>query len=399
MLILKHCRISANSCSHASVSVATTDSGNFHTGDWVITLPVDLGSSIQDVLANTAQCAHVYKRGDVYKRFADLACVVEVTIAMLERVLGGSGLLGSAIISPESPVPSLTAALDSSLKFAITGGKAYQDGLSDKTYTNLATTLFVINFEELVNGQNAYTESPTQFVLSADDIAFFPACKDVYPCPPDISRPCCVNCGGNNGNDACAGIKSKCGLAWQGCPCFEIQDLSNHPFDTVQAFLNAQNTLAHLPQRPPGPPPVPSVGDIQCNPMSYVDGCTIQDVVQDTVYWLADHMDFGPVPFTPSSKNYTRVFKTGGVGGTGVAYLEGFGWIPGCDTFATQRPDRPIDPNVEFNWQDLLKNCYKNCKPDLCCPLPNCIYPCSVRQTLVFTRSPPVGQCYYSLKS
>ena len=38
-----------------------------------------------------------------------------------------------------------------------------------------------------------------------------------------------------------------------------------------------------------------------------------------------------------------------------------FGWIPGCSTYESQRPDRPIDPTVQFDWEGLLWSTYNDC--------------------------------------
>ena len=71
--------------------------------------------------------------------------------------------------------------------------------------------------------------------------------------------------------------------------------------------------------------------------------------------------------FTSTSGNFTRTYRDGGASGKGVTYMMSIGWVQGCAEFASQRPDRPIDSGVEFNWEGLLKDTYYNCEcsPDL----------------------------------
>ena len=112
------------------------------------------------------------------------------------------------------------------------------------------------------------------------------------------------------------------------------------------------------------PPPAPTVGIIVCNPISETSGCKTSDVHANSVNATADYMgeQLSTSIFTSSTGNFTRTYRDGGASGRGVTYMMSIGWIPGCKTYASQRPDRPIDPTVEFDWKGLLEDNYYYCK-------------------------------------
>ena len=114
---------------------------------------------------------------------------------------------------------------------------------------------------------------------------------------------------------------------------------------------------------PPPPPPAPTVGSIVCNPSSYADGCSWSDVHGNWVDSLADYMgqQFTTSVFTSNTGNFTRIMRDGGASGSGVVYFMSVGWIPDCTSQTSEKMDRPLDPNKEFDWQGLLKNNYYDC--------------------------------------
>lgn len=119
------------------------------------------------------------------------------------------------------------------------------------------------------------------------------------------------------------------------------------------------------------PPAAPTVGPVVCNPTSYADGCSWSDVHSNWVDSLASYMgeQYPPSDFFPTSSNFTRIMRDGGASGSGVVYFMSVGWINGCTSQKTEKLDRPLDPNKEFDWQGLLKNNFYQCTSSS--PLPN----------------------------
>ena len=111
------------------------------------------------------------------------------------------------------------------------------------------------------------------------------------------------------------------------------------------------------------PQPTPTAGSVVCNPLDYADGCHWSDVQHDWVDSLADYMgqQLTTSVFTPTTSNFTRILRDGGSSGKGVIYLMSVGWIQGCTSQTSEKMDRPLDPNSEFDWQTLLKNNYYQC--------------------------------------
>ena len=113
----------------------------------------------------------------------------------------------------------------------------------------------------------------------------------------------------------------------------------------------------------PPPSPTPTVGSIVCNPVSYSDDCSWSDVHSDYVDSLADYMgqQMSTSVFTSKTGNFTRIARKGAASRSGVVYLMSVGWIPDCTLQTSQKMDRPLNPNKEFDWQGLLKNNYYGC--------------------------------------
>ena len=152
---------------------------------------------------------------------------------------------------------------------------------------------------------------------------------------------------------------------------------------TIQPTANScpppTTTIPRLPisttTTPLAQPPAPTVGTLVCNPTSETSGCKTSDVHADSVDATADYMgeQLSTSTFTPSTGNFTRTYREGGAGGSGVTYMMSIGWIPGCTTYASQQADRPIDPAVQFDWEGLLKDTYYNCKSPYAEPYTLCV--------------------------
>lgn len=342
--------------SHATVTIIASDGNGLHKGDFVISMPPELGEKLALTLHQLSHCPSSKKRS------ALLDCVGANAVGVIQAANGGAGELAGLIIAP-TRMPDLAPALAAVLQTVIRNGRQFQGVLSNADYNRLAEVAFMVTYASIVLKEAVNVPNPTEWVFPASGIATSSAPTSSSSCPPDRSRPCCVNCGGNNGNLKCKGIASA-GNAWKGCPCLEPVQYPYRPFENKQAFLDAQKELASLPDRTTtsAPPSAPTVGGLNCNQMSYADGCHRNDVHKSYVDKLADYMGQGfTADFTPDTRNFTREMRKGGTSGSGVTYLMNVGWIQGCTSQKSQKLARPIDPDQDFDWQGLLKRTYYSC--------------------------------------
>ena len=220
------------------------DANGHQKGDVLIPLPTDLANAVTEFIARIDSCVVLRKRNTISD-----TCFGDIAGSLMEQTVA-NGWAAGLVMQPTRLPQQIPRMIAHFLPIVIAAGQkisglAY---LNKVDFNGLAELVALIVYDQVVEGLKD-TPTPTEYVIKASEIADASqtsASGKPSTCPPDDRIPCCPNCGGDNGNRQCNGIKAAKD-AWKGCPCIGNRLHPYKPFPNKQAYKDAQALLLNLP--------------------------------------------------------------------------------------------------------------------------------------------------------
>ena len=204
-------------------------------------MPEELGERIDAYWRRFVDCKQSKKRA------LDVTCLEPGAVRLMEQFGRQGQALQQLALDLNMRMPDIREGeiLDSLNRVIETGRALTTLGLAAGALDKLAEICFWIAYEKAVK----HSPSVIEYVIPRGDItttADSPEETGEKKCPEPEHEPVCGNCGGNNGQGRCNGIKEAKG-AWKDCPCADGGWFEYAPFKNVQAIRDAQKILANLP--------------------------------------------------------------------------------------------------------------------------------------------------------
>lgn len=231
---------------------ATLDSTNFHTGDYIATVPEQSISELLQYVGTYGNCDQISEQPCTNEALAGYVS----TQAILEVKPGGF-LSAFSDLPGEISQWTIFAPLVLQLPAVLNFGRQVATLAANNTLLNLVATFLLLAVYNEIETTGA--PDPTHIVIAASDVVTTSPAPESTGSECPIYPPNCSNCGNSsiplttsstgytNNNGICNGLPTTKDNYPKGCPCVNPNDAPpNAPYASMADFNSALDSLSSL---------------------------------------------------------------------------------------------------------------------------------------------------------